>query len=116
MWARHVLEAERETRGIPRSLVRYAEVLEDWSAAARRIGADLALRWPRPDKRRIEAFLSAELRHHRAPARASPDIAASLSRWVLPAWRAFAQLAEGDRRGPMETLDRLLSELDRRRG
>ena len=46
MWLRHVLDAERETRHIRRSFVRYADLLGDWQAVAGKIASDLALRWP----------------------------------------------------------------------
>ncbi len=67
LWLGHVLAAERGSRGLPRTVVHYDLLLRDWRGA---IAPALAL-LPGggagvPDEPAIEAFLSAELRHHAA--------------------------------------------------
>jgi hypothetical protein len=64
----HLLAAERETRGWPRSIVLYDELFADWRGVAKRVAAECALRWPRDPEAaapEVEAFLSGDLRHHR---------------------------------------------------
>lgn len=66
LWLRHVLDAERDTRGAKRTIIDYDELLRDWRAVADRAGAELALTWP--SRERAEALMgeavTGELRHH----------------------------------------------------
>jgi len=65
----HLLAAERETRGAPRAFVRYEELFADWRAVAARLAERGGFAWPRPPEAaaaEVDAFLSADLRHHRA--------------------------------------------------
>lgn len=67
LWLRHVLEAERSTRPLPRTWVSYQDLLVDWTPVAARIAADLGLTWRRMNHQsrvEIERFLSSEYRHH----------------------------------------------------
>ena len=69
MWLRHVLDAERETRYIRRSFVRYTDLLRAWQTVASTIAADLALEWPDRSEGtdlEITRFLDPRLRHHTA--------------------------------------------------
>jgi O-antigen biosynthesis protein len=71
LWLRHVLEAERATRGRPRSLVHYEHLLAGggWRAIAARVADELAVRWPAKGpavEAVIDNHLSADLRHNRA--------------------------------------------------
>lgn len=65
---RYLLEAERSSRGLPRSVVSYDRVLEEPATAFARIAVDLSLLWPQPPDRvlpKLDAFLDPESRHHR---------------------------------------------------
>src|SRR5262249_32788244 len=67
MWLRHLLEAERDTRGARRTFLTFASLLENWPGAMRRIAEDLGIVWPRsPEACQAEVaeFLAADLRHH----------------------------------------------------
>lgn len=67
IWLSHVLDAERETRGLPRSIVAMDDLLGDWRATLARIGRELGLVWPSLDDaaaKSIDAFLSTDLKHH----------------------------------------------------
>lgn len=69
MWAQHLLESFRSTMTIPRSLLSYDELMNDWGASFRRIGQELNVSWSRSiDAARMEvdAFVSPEERHHYA--------------------------------------------------
>jgi hypothetical protein len=69
LWLRHMIDAERATRGMMRGVVDYDGMLADWRDALARM-APLAGRsgWqPDPgEAEQIQAFLDPTLRHHRA--------------------------------------------------
>ncbi len=48
LWARHVLDAEAESRDFPRSFTCDDALLTDWRATMLGIAADLEIDWPRP--------------------------------------------------------------------
>jgi hypothetical protein len=67
LWLRHVLEAERETRGARRAFVRYEELLREPGRTAERIGIQLGqdgLLLSKNSKRDIAAFIDPAMRHH----------------------------------------------------
>jgi len=69
LWAQHLLEAERASRGMPRMIVQYDDLLADWRGVVATMGERLGYRWPRSvdgAATQIEAFLSPQLRHHHA--------------------------------------------------
>ena len=69
LWLRHMIEAERATRGMMRAVVDYDGMLTDWRDALARM-APLADRegWQPEagEAEQIQAFLDPALRHHRA--------------------------------------------------
>src|SRR5690606_24847456 len=69
MWLRHVLDAERETRGQKRSLITFEALLGDPPGTIDKISGDLGLAFPRLSHRaqaEIGEFLSDSLRHNRS--------------------------------------------------
>jgi hypothetical protein len=64
-WLKYTLLAERETRGVPRVFVEYANVLEDWRREVKRISAALEIDLSIQDEEAVEEFLTPDLRHHR---------------------------------------------------
>lgn len=76
LWARHVIEADRDTRDLPRVVVDYDELLRDWRVAAERIAPLLEPPLAAPREREValdvavEARPRVDLRHHQAPAAA----------------------------------------------
>lgn len=98
LWLRHMLEAERGTRGEARSIVSYDHLLDDWRGVADRIAGDLGLTWPQRSAgadAEIDAFLSAAHRHHRRAddeLKARPDVA----EWVKRVYATFMAAAEGE--------------------
>lgn len=64
-WLKYTLLAERDTRGIPRVFVDYANLLEDWRREVKRISVALALDLSARDEAAVDAFLTPDLRHHR---------------------------------------------------
>ena len=71
LWLRHVLDAERATRDLPRSFVSFADFLEDWRAAVARVSGALQVDWPVSPVAAgadVDAFLSGKLHHHQSAA------------------------------------------------
>lgn len=115
LWARHVLDAEADSRDLPRSFTCFDALMDDWRATVTRIADDLGLVWPvAPDAAapRIEDFLSRDLQHFRAASETGPDgqslppmldqIGAVLAGWV----------AGGDPHADRDRMDRLRLALD----
>ena len=48
LWLRCFLDAERDTRGFPRSFVSYDALMSDWRAVVDRMAGDLGITWPIP--------------------------------------------------------------------
>jgi hypothetical protein len=63
-WLKYTLLAERDTRGVPRVFVEYANLLEDWRREIKRISATLEIDLSSRDEGAIEEFLTPDLRHH----------------------------------------------------
>lgn len=67
LWLRHILDAERFTRGRARSFASFDQLMTDSLATVRRIAADLQLTFPAPDAELgalLGAALKPALRHH----------------------------------------------------
>ena len=110
IWLRHVLDAEADSRRLPRAHVRYDVLLSDAPAALDRIGGGLGLALPRRDAPEtaaaIDAFLSRDLRHHRS----GDDTL--LADEDIPAWvRSTFRILERWTRGEVDEAD--TGELDR---
>lgn len=66
-WFEHFAEAEYATRGLPRTLVLYEDLLLDWRRVLAKGGAELGLTWPVDFETagpEIDSFLSKDERHH----------------------------------------------------
>ena len=69
LWLRHVLDAEAETRGMPRAILDWPQFLGDSRKALGRANEQLGVTWPYwgdSGLAVIDRFLSADLRHQRA--------------------------------------------------
>ena len=67
LWLRHLIEAERASRGCPRHLVVYDDLLADWREVINRIAKGLRIDWPRrldDVEEEVAAFLDGAGRHH----------------------------------------------------
>jgi hypothetical protein len=116
MWLRHVIEAERMTRDLPRAVVTYDALLSDWPGVIGSLGVGLGISWPRRSAAiefEIERFLAAELRHHVAP----PDALAAraeIADWVKDAYAALVRLGQTPEHHPSRArLDRVRHEFDK---
>lgn len=68
LWLRHLIDMEHGSRGLPRVLVPYEQLLDDWQGMTERIAQSLSLSLPVDGSKKalIEDFLEPSLRHHRA--------------------------------------------------
>ena len=108
LWLRSVLDAEFASRSLPRAVITYDALLEDWQGTVATIAARARLTWPRDPAMaaaEIDRFLSRELRHHvveHDQLDQRPDIRA----WVKGAYAALLELArEGDDKRRLTALD-----------
>jgi hypothetical protein len=95
LWLRHVLEAERDSRGVPRGIVWYESLLNDWRTAVASLIAQLGLDWlppTREDAASIDEFLSAELRHHMLDENEIGTLPEA--RWLSPTISALRAIAQ----------------------
>lgn len=113
LWLDYTLSAERQTRELQRSVVRYDGLLTDWRSAADKISADLALAWPKSRDRvehSLDKFLSDELRHHDAAV--SLGEATRLEALASKAWVAMLGLVQAPLDSEaMQILDEVSAEL-----
>lgn len=97
LWLRHVLEAEKLTRGRPRKLILWDDFIKNWRGVLKGIASEV--QWSTPDLEGacgdgIDAFLSADLKHeHRDGAALDNDPESHV--WLREAWRALNALAAG---------------------
>lgn len=118
LWLRHMLDAERATRGIARAVVSYDALLRDWRGTMVQAGAQLGLDWPAgldAPAARIDAYLDPALRH--SPPDATPDTTLAGSAyaevWTRHAWTALHALTtDGESPAALETLDRVRAQFD----
>ncbi|MBU6506039.1 MAG: glycosyltransferase [Alphaproteobacteria bacterium] len=104
LWLRHMLEAERATRGLPRTIVNYADLIEnprDWTTEFNRVAAECGLRWSNAYHavdEAVAAFLSPGLRHHQIAEKSDGDVCGA---WVQSVYDALrtpkCQTGECDR-------------------
>ena len=108
LWLRHVLDAERATRGRARAIFTWNSFLKDWRYTAECIGREVGVSWPGLSEystQKVDAFLSSELRHEAIPdSRLSshPEV----DEWARLAYEAMLTLAdEPDSEAAYSTLD-----------
>jgi hypothetical protein len=81
MWAQHVLESFRSTMTVPRVMLSYDELMNDWGMSFQRVGEELNISWSRTiaDARLdVDAFISPEERHHYAAQHANHNFESEL--------------------------------------
>lgn len=84
LWLRHTLDAERLTRGLPRGVMTYDQLLQDGAVAVRRTAARAGIALPPAlpqSDAAVTGFLDAARRHHHSSA-AALDRAPHVPVWV----------------------------------
>jgi GT2 family glycosyltransferase len=115
LWLRHILEAERHTRGYPRTIVHYEDLVgrRGWRSVVSQIAKEIGLVWPGRGplvERDVDAFLAPELWHHRTsePNREIAD-AGGIQGWLRAVYFAFTSAEDARLR---DTCDAVHSALD----
>lgn len=93
IWLRHVLDSERETRHLPRTIVAMDDFLDDWRSSIQKIGRLLGIEWPRLDDSTaaaVDNFLSHDLKHQNASNDSLPLVFA----WTHKAYDAVSALSD----------------------
>ncbi|MGQ7794588.1 sulfotransferase family protein [Faunimonas sp. B44] len=97
LWFRHVMDAERTTRDIPRVFLLSEAFAADPAASLGSIAQRLGIEWPRsggPLQDRLDAFIVADLVHHTDEARQAPR--SPIARWYEPLLALAERLAGGE--------------------
>jgi hypothetical protein len=118
----HMLSAESNTRGDPRVVVSYRELLTDWRRQAERIAKALKITWPnRPEKIAEQAkdFLDPNLRHHTgkeggsaADAVAQHGADPPIAKWVFSTYEVLTAAASDPGEIDQAALDGISAEMD----
>jgi len=116
LWLRHVLDAERATRNLPRAFLAYDDLLDDWRGTVSRVAERLGLSWPLHStavESEIDRFLKARLRHHitdETSLQHHPGIAG----WIKDTFTLLqALLNDPGSREAQQGLDEICDEFDR---
>jgi hypothetical protein len=116
LWLRHVVDAERATRGLPRAVVTYDALLADWRSVVATLESRLGVSWPRRGamgELEIERFLATDLRHHAIDPQ-QLVAKAEVVDWVKEAYAALLQLSlTPEHKASMARLDRIRAEFEK---
>lgn len=115
LWLRHVLEAERATRDVPRCFTGYDDLLANWALVVEQIRTRTGIAWPRYSAQsaaEIDSFLSERFRHHRE----GPESVVqnpSLSRWIRESYAILLDwIQSGERTEDYSRFDDIRDELN----
>ncbi|MBS0244032.1 MAG: hypothetical protein JSS20_17815, partial [Proteobacteria bacterium] len=115
LWLRHVLDAEAATRTLPRGVLSYHRLLDDWQSVVGLLGERLDVQWPYAlgdIAPMVNTFLGDEHRHHR---RRLEEVALDPATrgWVCEAYEALLVLEQNPKsKHAYVTLDRVRREFD----
>jgi hypothetical protein len=116
LWLRHMLDAERATRGEPRAIASYEQLMAGWRPVMAEVAAGLGLDWPVSPQAAapaIDAFLQPAKQHHSFSDRDLED-RPEISLWVKEAYAALRLLEQNPGSVPaLATLDRVGAEFNR---
>ena len=114
LWLRHVIDAERATRRIRRSFIRYDDLLSRWPIEMQRVAGDLGIEWPNDPKAvsdAIHGFLTSRLRHHVSTID-ELDARAEVADWVRRTYASIDALMAGRQEQSYRELDEIGMEFD----
>jgi SAM-dependent methyltransferase len=114
LWLRHVLSAERDTRGRKRTFVTYDSLLGDWRKVVAKIAVDLNIQWPQRSLEtdiEIDEFLSSKWRHHSIP-QEEVSLSSDIIDWVKSTFDWALSMASDLSPDP-EILDHIYRELQK---
>jgi hypothetical protein len=116
LWLRHMLDAELATRGEPRAIASYEQLMAGWRPVMAEVAAGLGLEWPVPPQAAapaVDAFLRPAMQHH-SFTEADLDDRPEISLWIKQAYGSLRLLEQNPGSLPaMAMLDRVGAELNR---
>ncbi|WP_406815948.1 sulfotransferase family protein [Mycobacterium sp. M23085] len=105
LWLKCNFLAERNTRGVPRVFVDYANLLEDWRREIKRISTELPVELHTHNDGAVEEFLNPGLHRQR---HCGPVTDLFGTNWISVVYEAFREAAQDDPLD-MSTLDRVFA-------
>jgi hypothetical protein len=112
-WLYHMLQAEWASRGLPRAVVVYDDLMRDWRTCLRQASEAACIAWPRSAEAagpEIDAFLVQALRNHAAGSASAYVGPEPVSDMVGVAWLALRHMAEKpEAPAALDCLDQLRS-------
>lgn len=116
LWLRHVLDAEKATRHLPRAIVTYNDLLGDWRGVVGAVAKKTGLHWPRRSDRselEIDQFI-AEALHHNVADDAQLAARADIVDWVKETYSLLRGMAKKPAtRDEFKRLDRIRAEFNK---
>lgn len=116
LWLRHVIDAERATRGMPRAFVNYEDMLEDWRVTIADVRARLGIRWPRFSRAielEIDDWIDLSLHREIAPSKAALS-RQDVAEWVRRIHSVLLQISqEGESTAAHRIFDAVAFEFDK---
>lgn len=111
LWLRYSLEAERNTRALPRTIIFYPDLLADWKGVVQKIGSVLNLKFPGPlDEQAVLDFLDPKLRNEFEGLEWA-NMRRPYSQWAQAAFAALRVMPDDPNRAQRE-LDEIWTEFE----
>ncbi|HZV04167.1 MAG TPA: hypothetical protein VE999_03665 [Gemmataceae bacterium] len=115
LWLRHVLDAEANSRNLPRALIVWNSFLDNWHAELERVQDQTGIRFPNWSDngfRQVSNFLSPHLRHHQVPS-GGFQIDPKVNEWIRETYLAACELSEHPaRESALRSLDQVRVQVD----
>jgi hypothetical protein len=93
LWLKYSLLAERDTRGMPRVFVDYADFLDDWRRGVKRIATTLDIDLDAQRDAEVDEFLTTDLRHQRHSGCVQGQVGAD---WISTVHQVVCQAAHDE--------------------
>lgn len=110
LWLHYTLEAERCTRNLPRAVLSYDQLFQDWRGCLARITAEARIDWRVPldsAAAAIGEFFRPQLRHHYAAPRKVAAGRPPVSDWIAETYDALRRIEVSDGAAQFARLDRM---------
>jgi hypothetical protein len=111
LWLHYILEAEHQSRVMPRTVISYDRFLRDWRGTMIRAGQQAKIAWPQDPRSAQEddtRFVHAKFRHHFAAPDRIAVSKAPLRDWIAETWQVMRAAEDaGFNAGHLRTLDQV---------
>ncbi|MCF7980417.1 MAG: glycoside hydrolase family 99-like domain-containing protein [Pseudomonadales bacterium] len=113
LWLRHILDAEKSSRKLPRTFINFQSLLEDWGSSFDKLQNDLGLVLPFTSDSiysEVESEISANLKHYTITK--SRIGRTYLSQLATRAYEALLDLEQGEKNRLFEIFDAISSDFE----